>query len=611
MNHHQGLDSHLPGINKIFEAAIDQVTDGMVVLDDAWRYTYVSPKAARTIGRPSDALMGRCAWELFPDVEPQLRPHFESARVSGEPCRVQAFFPPPHDRWVECHCTVSANEMAITFKDVTEARRKDAELTGKNTLLNLISDISSDVIFAKDREGRLTFANPATLALVGKTSEEVMGLTDLEFLDDKLAAKQIMASDQRIMQSRSAEELEEVISTQGGRPRVWLSRKAPIEDAHGQVIGLMGISRDITERKNILEASRENEFRLRRIIEANPIGVVHGDISGRILDANQAFLRMIGRTRADLGAGAINWSELTPEEFRARDAKAMAEALEKGVSSVYEKEYQLQDGRRVPVLLACATYGGYGELVAFIADITERKAAEEKLRESDRRKSEFIAMLSHELRNPLAPIQNALHLIERLPPGSADVSKAVNIMRRQTQHLTHLIDDLLDITRISNGKIALQKTRVDLRDIVVKTTEDLRSVFMRAGVALMVEPMPEPIWVDVDVTRMTQVLGNLLNNSAKFTPAGGMAQVRVARYGDNAQVMLKDSGAGMEPHQIEKMFEPFMQAEQSLDRSKGGLGLGLALVKGLVQMHGGAIHAVSQGPGHGALFTVELPLANG
>ena len=240
-----------------------------------------------------------------------------------------------------------------------------------------------------------------------------------------------------------------------------------------------------------------------------------------------------------------------------------------------------------------------------------RARAEQRVRESDQRKSEFLAVLSHELRNPLAPIRTSLHLLERAPPGSEQIHRAWEVLRRQTAHLTRLVDDLLDVTRISRGKIALQRGRVDLREVVHKTSDDLRPVFEGSRLELRVELPAGPAWVDADATRLAQVLGNLLQNALKFTPGGGVVAVRLEGGGGVATLSVRDTGAGIEPDQVERIFEPFVQGAQGLARSKGGLGLGLSLVKGLVEQHGGSVRAQSQGPGRGAEFVITLPMLDG
>jgi two-component system CheB/CheR fusion protein len=243
-------------------------------------------------------------------------------------------------------------------------------------------------------------------------------------------------------------------------------------------------------------------------------------------------------------------------------------------------------------------------------ELAERKRVEQSLRESDRRKDEYLGLLSHELRNPLMPIRNSVYILDRVMPGSDQARQALAIIDRQVTHLARLVDDLLDVTRIGRGKIQLQRTRVELNLLVSRAVEDHRSVFAEREIALEVRPATEPLFIDGDATRLAQLVGNLLQNAAKFTGRGGRATVHVGQDGARHQAVVRvcDSGAGIPKEILPHLFEPFMQADHTLARSHGGLGLRLAMVKGLVELHGGEVSADSEGIGKGAEFTVRLPL---
>jgi two-component system CheB/CheR fusion protein len=247
--------------------------------------------------------------------------------------------------------------------------------------------------------------------------------------------------------------------------------------------------------------------------------------------------------------------------------------------------------------------------VAVFDNITERKRAEQTLRDSDRRKSEFLAMLSHELRNPLAPVHNALWILENAERGD-QAAAARATLNRQVMHLTRIVDDLLDVTRVAGGRIELQKARTDLGDVVRRAVDDYRALFSSREVSLELRVEGGPLAVDADPVRLGQVLGNLLQNAAKFTAPGGRTDVLVGLdEPGTALVRVRDDGAGIAPQLLHLVFEAFTQGETTLARSRGGLGLGLALVKGLVELHGGSVEARSDGPGHGAEFLVRMPLA--
>jgi signal transduction histidine kinase len=235
----------------------------------------------------------------------------------------------------------------------------------------------------------------------------------------------------------------------------------------------------------------------------------------------------------------------------------------------------------------------------------------EELAERDRRKDEFLAVLAHELRNPLGASSNALQLMRRRGPSDPALRQAITVMERQVQHQVRLVDDLLDVSRITRGKISLEREWLDLAWVIRHTVEDHRSVLEAAGLTLFLNLPHEPVWFAGDRTRLTQVLGNLLANAAKFTNAGGCVTVSLTLEADGSQAVLavRDTGIGIDPQMLLHVFESFAQGDHNPERSRGGLGLGLALVKGLVELHGGAVRADSPGLGSGSEFTLTLPLA--
>jgi two-component system CheB/CheR fusion protein len=244
-------------------------------------------------------------------------------------------------------------------------------------------------------------------------------------------------------------------------------------------------------------------------------------------------------------------------------------------------------------------------------EITENKKIEEALREADQRKNEFLAVLSHELRNPLTPIRNSTYILEHCEPGGDQAKRALAVIDRQAAQLAHLVDDLLDVTRITRNKIQLQRHTLELNELVRHTVEDHRTLFDRADVRVEFHPASQPMSVSADRNRLVQVIGNLLQNAAKFTGRGGETRITISADARErrAVIQVADTGVGMTPELVARLFQPFSQADSTLDRSKGGLGLGLALAKGLLELHGGDITVRSAGLGQGAEFIVRLPLA--
>jgi PAS domain S-box-containing protein len=371
-----------------------------------------------------------------------------------------------------------------------------ARLVEQNAILKGVTEGTTDAVFVKDLQGRYLMVNPAGARFAGMPVEEILGRDDREIFSSE-AADEIRERDRRIMIEGETATVEERISA-AGTTRTFLSTKGPYIDEDGAVIGLIGISRDITEQKAAEEERRE----------------------------------------------------------------------------LLERERLL------------------------------RAAADR----SNRQKDEFLGLLGHELRNPLAPIRNALEIV-RKDPGEETLVWALDVMERQVLHLSRLVDDLLDVSRITTGRIELRMQPLDLRAVIERSIEASEPWIHSREHRLELSLPLEPLLLFADATRLEQVFVNLLNNSAKYTETGGRIWVLVERQGSEALVRVRDSGQGISAALLPHVFDLFTQAERSLDRSEGGLGVGLALVRKLVELHGGSVCATSEGAGRGSEFTVRLPVA--
>ena len=395
--------------------------------------------------------------------------------------------------------------------------------------------------------------------------------------------------------------------------RVMLLNARRLEDL--QLI-LLGIS-DVTERFAAEEALKKSEEQFRALTTASSDAVYRMSPDWKEMRylRGQEFL-------PDTEEATSGWlDKYIPPEDRSSLLEVINEAIR--TKSTFQLEHHVlrADGslgwtlsRAIPIKDAA---GEILEWLGAASDVTQRKHAEEErerllaeLAEADRRKNEFLAMLSHELRNPLAPIRNGLFILDRAPPGGDQARRAQTVIDRQVAQLTNLIEGLLDVTRIVRGKALLQREILDLNDLAQRTVEDYRGAFSDSGVELEMAVATGEIWVDGDRTRLTQVIGNLLQNAAKFTARGGKTIVSVERSSARQQaiVRVQDTGRGFASEFQSRLFEPFNQIDVTIDRAKGGLGLGLALVKGLVEMHGGSVAAASAGVDQGATFTITLPL---
>ena len=448
-----------------------------------------------------------------------------------------------------------------------------------NALHEMIYDESGHAIDyrfleANEAFGRLTGLDPA--AIIGRTVTEVIPGVEPAWI----------AAYARVVETGRPERFEAPAAPLGRWYEVSAYRPAP---------GRFAVSfADVTQRKRA-EARAES---LARFPEENPDPVLRLAPDLTVAYANPSA---VDRLRAlNLAVGAPAPAALAEPARRAlREGEGTNTELECG-GAVFS----------LSVSLIGAEVNVYGQ------DITARKraeealrASEERLRDAARRKDEFLAMLSHELRNPLAPIRNSIHVLDHAEPTGEQARRARAVILRQTEHLTRLVDDLLDVTRMARGKFDLHRERVDVADLVRRAGEDLRSTLAANGLELRVEAPDAPLWIDADPTRTAQVIGNLLHNAAKFTPAPGEVSLSVGRVGDRAEIRVRDTGVGIARELLGRVFEPFVQAEQPLARTQGGLGLGLAVVKGIVELHDGSVRAESDGPGSGAAFSVALPLA--
>jgi PAS domain S-box-containing protein len=396
-----------------------------------------------------------------------------------------------------------------------------------------------------------------------------------------------------------------VLIARDGTERPVEDSAAPMRGESGALLGAVLVFRDVTERKRTEEA----RARLAAIIESSEDAIVSKTLDGVIQSWNAGAERLFGYTAEEAVGRPITLiipPERLDEEIAILDRLRRGERVEH-----FETVRVAKDGRRLDISLTVSPLrDAEGRVIGaskVARNITERKRAEEALREADRRKDEFLALLAHELRNPLAPLRNGLQVM-RLAAGDPNaVAQARGMMERQLGHLVRLVDDLLDVSRISRNKMELRRSRVLLADVVSSAVETARPLIDAGAHTLTVSLPPEPVFLDADLTRLAQVFGNLLTNSAKYTRPGGHIWLTAERRGEDLFVSVRDNGIGIPAESLRSIFDMFSQVDRGIERSTGGLGIGLALVKGLVEMHGGTVTAESAGVGKGSTFTVRLP----
>lgn len=392
----------------------------------------------------------------------------------------------------------------------------------------------------------------------------------------------------------------------------WLGGKGDVQRAlDGRTVGMAGVNLDVTARREAELALRASEERFRTMADTAPAMLWVTDAANHLEFMSRGWFEYTGQTSDEAYRDGFGWTWQVHPDDRVAVGKAFAESAAQRMP--FELQYRLHrsDGvYRWAIDAGRPRFDGRGGWLGYIGsviDIHEQKLALDALREADRRKDEFLATLAHELRNPLAPIRNALHLLD-LVDGPAQAARIREMLQRQVSHMVRLVDDLMEASRISRGKLDLQLGLVTLNDVLRDAVETSRPLMERSAHKLDAQIPDQPLWVYADAVRLTQVFANVLNNAAKYTGDGGHIELSVAIQEGTSVVTIKDNGAGIATEHLPRVFEMFAQLDSTASRRHGGLGIGLALAKRLTEMHGGRIEAASDGLGYGSVFTIYLPL---
>ncbi len=519
-----------------------------------------------------------------------------------------------------------------TVYDITERRRtenalrqREAELREAQRLAQVGSwewDPTEDVLQWSAERYRIAGIEPMSQPLTYRSLAQF-------YTSESFAQLSIIMEDAL----RSGEPYDgelETVHPDGSTGWIYIRGEAR-SDAQGLIVGLRGTEQDITQRKRVetellrhrehLEllvaertaALRESELRYRTVADFTADWETWRGEDGRYRYVSPASEHITGYPAAAFLEDARLLERIIYPEDRDRFVVHLAEQRDHDAPMTMEFRIQRADGQIAWIEHICrAVYddaGRYAGSRASNRDITKRKQAEEALREADQRKDQFLAILGHELRNPLAPIRNAAELLHQGTALTSDqVRWAADLLSRQVSHITRLVDDLLDVSRITRGKVQLQRIPVDLAEIAHRALEQTRPLLEEARHRLHTSFPSQPLTVEADPVRLAQIISNLLTNTAKYTDPGGKVWLTVAEEAGQAVVQVRDTGIGIHPELLPRIFDMFIQEEQGLDRARGGLGLGLTLAKSLVEMHGGQIEAQSPGRGLGSTFTMRLPL---
>jgi two-component system CheB/CheR fusion protein len=477
-------------------------------------------------------------------------------------------------------------------------------------LLASIVEASDDAIVSKTLDGVILSWNGGAERIFGYTAAEAVGQPITLIIPEELRDEERSILE-RLRRGERVDHFQTVRVAKDGRRLDISLTVSPVRDDDGKIVGASKIARDISEQIRSQEALRESEERLRLALEAGRMGTWEWSMATAGVVWSPGLEEIHGLEPGTFEGTFEAFQKVTHPDDREKVRALIAEALERGEE--YRVDYRIvcPDGT-VRWVEARGRFvegkdGAPGGMVGICADITDRKRAEQALHEADRRKNEFLATLAHELRNPLAPIRNALEIIKRAGGDRDLLRQGRGAIERQVAHMVRLVDDLLDVSRITRDELELRKTGVELASVVHQAVATWRPLAERENQTIEVRLPSEPVYLDADPVRLAQIFSNLLHNACKYTPPGGSISLVAEAQGGEVVANVKDTGIGICPEQLGSIFEMFTRADTTLERSRDGLGIGLTLVKRLVEMHGGTIEAHSEGEGWGSEFSVRLP----
>ena len=609
----------------------DTVPALLAYLDEEVRYVWANGAYQRWFGRSPESICGRHAREIVGEAAWAAVQHHVARALAGEEVSYEARidFGPGHTR------------------DVTVAYVPDRDASGRvRGIVSMVTDISETQNAERAlRESERMLAESETTAHVGSWEARlhedgppdalrwsdgmyrIFGQLPGRAIDYGIFISSVHPDDRALIRNTSRAGVERGVRFEkeyrivrpDGAVRVVHSWISVERDAAGRATHLRGTCQDITERKRAEAEIRLAREHLQVVVDTTPALIARYDRDLRIVWTNKNYAGRFGKQPEDVVGKSL--PEIVGPGVFAILEPATARVLAGAPIDLEMEVPYLTLGPRWMHFVVSPTFDSRGAVdgcVAVITDNThlrkleiERARALAELREADRRKDEFLAMLSHELRNPMAPILTAVEILRFAPEDAQTSANARAVIERQVMHMKRLLDDLLDVSRVSQGKIALRREMLDLGAVLQRAVEVSQPLMAEKGQRLSVTSASAAILVNADPARLVQVFGNLLNNAAKYSEPGGAIEVSTAVDDREAVVRVRDQGVGMTPDLIERAFDLFAQDARSLDRAQGGIGIGLTMVRKLVTLHGGSVQAFSDGPGLGCEIVVRLPREDG
>ena len=602
--------------NRKVSDILESITDLYYQLDREWRFIDINRQTLTKFEKTREELLGQVIWEVFPrEIDSELYPQFHKALAEMVPVHFDLESKIVPGAWFEAHVYPSPAGLSVYLRDITQ--RKSTELA--NSFLAAIIESSDDAIASKDLNGILNSWNKAAERIFGYTAEEAIGQPATILMPPERVNEE-PAILEKIRSGRRVDHYETVRRRKDGTLIDISLTVSPIRNEDGKIVGGSKIARDISDRKLGEEKIRFQAHLLSAVEQA----VIATDLKGTVVYWNPFAEGLYGWSAKEaLGSNIL---ELIPATETLEQAAEIMRRLKEGQSWTGEMLVRRKDGSVFPAMITDAPIlGPRGELAGMVGvsiDISERKRAEEeraKLHQSEREaraeaekanrlKDEFLATLSHELRNPLNVILGYAEVLLRSEEARSSefIRRAAEILKRNALAQSRLVRDLLDLSRLHIGKVSLNREVVSLVTIINNAIETVSDDAAAKQIRIQFDMPEEVIFVNADALRLEQVCWNLLSNSVKFTPEGGTVTIRQSRGRDRVVLTVEDTGPGIEPEFLPHVFEMFRQADSSSSRPHSGMGIGLALAKQLIGLHGGTI-AVESVVGHGAKFTIELP----
>ncbi|MDB5727329.1 MAG: domain S-box protein [Noviherbaspirillum sp.] len=590
---------------------LESITDAFFNLDSNWEFTYVNHQTEKVLGRASSELIGKSLWDSYPGVVGSEFERMYRRAVDERTTVTFTSYYPDHEQWYEVHAYPARDGLSIYFRDVTERIRTEQKLRDSDTRFRLMADSIPQIVWITDAAGNAEFFNRQWRVYTGAPFEPTTA-TDISarFVhpDDHAPTMQAWAEARREGKTFIVEHR---IRSSTGQYRWFLVRAEPNHDPDSrEIVRWFGTSTDVHDRKMAETDLRRSEAQYRALFNSIDEGfciieMIFDDagtpVDYRFCAVNAMFEKQTG-LRDAVGKRV---RELVPQH-EAHWYEIYGRVARTGEPVRFENEAKAL--HRWYDVYAFKTDEAYaGKVAVLFKDITERKRHEQEMQRADRSKDEFLAMLAHELRNPLAPISAAADLLRLARLDETRVRQTSELIARQVRHMTNLVDDLLDVSRVTRGLITLKTEALDAKRIVSDAIEQVRPLIESRRHHMAVHMPPESAYVSGDAKRLVQVVANLLNNAAKYTPEGGTIDLGVEVQSEQVLITVKDNGIGMAADFLIGVFDMFSQAQRTADRSQGGLGIGLALVKSLTELHHGSVTAHSNGLGQGSEFTVRLP----